>query len=154
MPRTFTCHHCGITHPINPRLKKKQKYCSRKTCQEARRRSWKKGQYHNSKSYRKKHLEVQRTWRKHRPAHTYQKEYRETHQEYVNRNRELQRERNKRRQKYSGPMIVNGNALSLQPSDGMAYAIIQVKETNDCKWELVHARNVGIIRARDNLTLQ
>ena len=136
MPRTFTCQHCGIIKPRNPRLKE-QNYCSEKECQRVRMRFWKKEQYHKRKSYRKKHLDVQQHWRDHRPAHEYQREYRQDHPAYVKRNRELQLERNKKRQKELGPMIVNGNALSLQPSSGKAYALIQVKKLNDCKWELV-----------------
>jgi len=115
------------------------------------RRSWKKKAYAKNKSYRKKHLEIQAAWREQRPAYEYQKEYRESHPEYVKRNRELQRERNQKRQKKHESMIVNGNSLSLQPSDGVTYAIIEVKKLKDCKWELVHGYNAGIIRAREDL---
>jgi hypothetical protein len=89
-------------------------------------RNWKKKQYRTNKAYRKKHLESQRAWRNQRPAHEYQKQYRESHPEYVDRNRELQAKRNGSRKKVSGPMIVNGNALSLQPSDDALYTLTQV----------------------------
>lgn len=59
--------------------------------------------------------------------------------------------RNKKRQKNSVPMIVNGNSLSLQPSGDVTYALIEVKKLKDCKWELVHGYNAGIIRAREEL---
>lgn len=117
-------------------------------------RFWKKEQYHKRKSYRKKHLDVQQHWRDHRPAHEYQREYRQDHPGYVKRNRELQLERNKKRQKELGPMIVNGNALSLQPSIDESYMLFKVKKLNDCKWELVRGGKAGIIRARDDLTLE
>jgi hypothetical protein len=39
----------------------------------------------------------------------------------------MQRERNRKRQKESGAMIVNRNTLSTQPSDGKTYALMQVK---------------------------
>ena len=45
-------------------------------------------------------------WRDSHPAHKYQKKYRESHREYVKRNVEQQRLRNKKRQKESGSMIV------------------------------------------------
>jgi hypothetical protein len=150
MTPTITCINCGAVVPRNPRLKK-QKYCSGKDCQKAMRRSWKKKAYAKNKSYRKKHLDTQATWREQRPAHAYQQQYRESHPEYVNRNRELQRTRNKKRQRAQAPMIVNGNSLSLQPSIDVTYAVIQVKKLKDCKWELVHGYNAGIIRAREDL---
>ena len=150
MTPTITCINCGAVVPRNPRLKK-QKYCSGKECQKAMRRSWKKKAYAKNKSYRKKHLDTQATWREQRPAHAYQQQYRESHPEYVNRNRELQRTRNKKRQRAQAPMIVNGNSLSLQPSSDVTYAVIQVKKLKDCKWELVHGYNAGIIRAREDL---
>jgi hypothetical protein len=150
MTPTITCINCGAVVPKNPRVKK-QKYCSGKECQKAMRRSWKKKAYAKNRSYRRKHLNIQATWREQRPAYEYQKEYRESHPEYVKRNRELQRKRNKKRQKDHVPMIVNGNSLSLQPSGGVTYALIEVKKLKDCKWELVHGYNAGIIRAREDL---
>ena len=151
MTPTITCLQCGAIVPRNPRVKKKQKYCSGIECQKLRRISWKKKAYAKDKSYRRKHLDTQATWRDQRPAHEYQKQYRASHPEYVKRNRELQRTRNKKRQGAQEPMIVNGNSLSLQPSGDMTYALIQVKKLKDCKWELVHGCNTGIIRARDDL---
>lgn len=128
MPGTFTCRHCGTTVPHNPCLKKKQEYCSSISCQQARMRNWKKRQYDTNKTYRKKNLESQRKWRKERPGHEYQKQYRETHPEYVDRNRELQSKRNCKRKKGTPPMIVNGNALSLQANDDAVYTMKQVSK--------------------------
>jgi hypothetical protein len=89
-------------------------------------RNWKKKQYRTNKTYRKKNLESQRAWRNQHPAHEYQKQYRESHPEYEQRNRELQLKRNCRRKESSEPMIVNGNALSLQASDDTVYTLTQV----------------------------
>ena len=150
MISTFVCQHCGRTCRCNPRVKD-HKYCSRKECQQARMRTWKNKQYNSNPTYRKKNLESQLAWRKERPSHQYQNEYRKSHSEYVDRNRELQGKRNKKRQKHSVPMIVNGNSISLQHSGGMGYAIIQARKRKDCKWELVHSPNAVIIRGRDNL---
>lgn len=127
MITTFICRHCGNELPQNPRLKKKHTYCSAWECQQARRSARKKERYQNDTVYRKKHLERQRVWRGRRPAHLYQKDYRASHPEYVARNRELQYERNKRRQRVPSPMIVNGTSLFTQPSNGMAYAIFKVR---------------------------
>ena len=128
MPRTFTCQHCGKTLPRNPRLKKQQKYCSSPGCQQVRRSSKKKRRYHSDPLYRKKHLNAQKAWRDAFPAHEYQKRYRADHSEYVIRNREQQRERNKKRQKDPGSMIVNGTSLTPRASDNGAYALIKIKK--------------------------
>jgi hypothetical protein len=89
-------------------------------------RDWKKKRYHNSKTYREKNLKSQRLWREQRPSHQYQQRYRETHPEYVERNRKLQLQRNIKRKKSSGSIIVNGNTLSLNPIDDVVYKMIQV----------------------------
>lgn len=150
----FRCRHCGDTVPRNPRLKGKQQYCSARECQKARRRQWKRGQYTKDKAYRKKSKERQKIWRKKYPSDQYQKQYRQSHPEYVVRNRELQKARNKKRttapvtmivktdalvlqprgngvyllSKVKKNMIVNRNALSLQPSTGLSYALLKVKK--------------------------
>ena len=150
MVSTFICHHCGREVPHNPRIKKKQKYCSEEDCQRARIRFWKKRQYSNDDSYRKKCLDGQKVWRKHYPSDQYQRAYREKHPDYVKHNREKQRERNKRfrggvkervvktdaillRQgsdgnytltKINRKKIVNRNALSLYPFIDGAYVIL------------------------------
>ena len=129
MPGTFTCRHCGKTLPRNPRLQKnkKQSYCNVPECKQAKKSAKKKERYHTDPSYRQRHLDRQKIWRSNRPAHEYQKQYRESHPEYVERNRELQTERNSRRKKGTAPMIVNGTPLSPQASNDKAYAIISVK---------------------------
>ena len=126
MKSTFVCLHCGRTCKCNPCVKN-QKYCSRKECQQARRSARKKERYKNDPAYRKKQLESQKAWRKRRPSHEYQRDYRESRPEYVKRNREQQKERNKKRQKRTESMIVNGTSLSLQPSNDESYAIFKVK---------------------------
>lgn len=128
MIRTFTCLHCGKNLPSNFRLQTKQKYCSDEECQKARISRWKRNQYKKSRSYRKKSKDNQKLWRKHYPADQYQKEYREKHPEYVKRNRELQRERNKKRKKEPVSVIVKTDALVLQPRDDGAYELSKVKK--------------------------
>ena len=128
MIRTFTCLHCGKNLPSNLRLKNKQKYCSDNECQKARMRRWKQRQYKKNRSYRKKSKDGQKIWRMSYPADQYQKEYREKHSVYVDRNRELQRERNKKRKKEPVSVIVKTDALVLQPRDDGAYELSKVKK--------------------------
>ena len=126
MISTFICLHCRGTFLCNPRVKD-QKYCNAKECRKASRCAWKNKSYKTNESYRQKCLNYQKTWRKNRPVHEYQKEYRKSHPDYERRNRKLQLERNKNRQKEQDPMIVNRNTLSPQPGVGGTYALMQVK---------------------------
>ena len=114
MPRTFTCQHCGKIIPRNPRLKK-QNYCSSRTCQNARRMTTNITKAKTSKRSRSLRQSRTKRWREAYPAHEYQKQYRETHPDYVERNRELQKDRNNKREKEQSPMIVKTYALSPQP---------------------------------------
>lgn len=129
MPGTFTCRHCGKTLPRNPRLKKnkKQSYCNAPECKQAKKSARKKERYQTDPSYRQRHLDQQKLWRSNRPAYEYQNQYRESHPDYVDRNRELQSKRNCKRKKGTTPMIVNGTPLSPQASNDRTYAIISVK---------------------------
>ena len=128
MPRTFTCQHCGKTAPRNPRIKKNQKYCSSKLCQQARMRKWKNSQYKNNLKYKKQILESQKEWRKKYPSDHYQRNYRKSHPSYEKRNRVLQKTRNKKRQKESVQMIVKTDALLLHPREDGAYMLSRVKK--------------------------
>ena len=131
MISTFTCLYCGCTFPCNPRVKG-QKYCNTKECRRASRLAWKKKNRATNTSYRQQCQKHQKRWRENRPAHQYQKEYRDSHPDYERRNRELQLERNKKRKKVYDPMIVKRNTLSPQFSVGGAsdgtYALIQVED--------------------------
>jgi hypothetical protein len=105
-------------------------------------RTWKKEQYKKDKKYKKRSHDAQEVWRKNYPAYKYQNDYRKTHPDYVKRNRELQRVRNKKRKRERASMIVNTdalsrvkknmivnrNALSLQPSVDGVYALFKLKK--------------------------
>jgi hypothetical protein len=130
MVLTITCLHCGREVPHNPHIKRGQNYCCAKECQRVRKRVWDKKRYNSDRTYKYKRLSSQKIWRKKRPSHEYQKNYRNMHPEYVNRNRELQRNRNKKCktpvQKDLGNMIVNTDALSTHPLIDGTYALMQL----------------------------
>lgn len=128
MPGLFTCRHCGITLPRNPRVKKAQNYCSATLCQQARKNAWGRKEYHTNSYHREKRLESQKVCYSKRPGHAYQAEYRQKHPDYAERNREQQRMRNNRRQKDGGSMIVNTDTLSLQGNIDGTYALIPIKK--------------------------
>ncbi len=127
MRSIFICLHCGGEFLRHPSVKN-QKYCSSKECRRASRRSWKKKNRATNSSYRQDCQNHQKRWRKNRPAHEYQKEYRKSHPDYERRNRELQIERNKKRQKRQAAMIVKRNTLSVHPGGDGTYALMQVKD--------------------------
>lgn len=123
----ITCLNCGREFSRNSHVKK-QKYCCAKECQQARMRNWKNIQYKKDSKYHKRSLASQKVWRGKYPAHKYQREYRETHPEYVIRNRYLQRERNKKRKKNHSTIIVKTHALLLQPGEDGLYTLSRIKK--------------------------
>ena len=89
MNSTFICRHCQCHCQRNPRIKN-QKYCSCAVCQNARKRLYEKRTLSTPRGQASKKIRNKK-WRDKRPAHEYQKHYRETHSEYVKHNRDLQR---------------------------------------------------------------
>ena len=97
MQNTICCKHCKKEVPANPRLKGNQQYCNDSECQKARKREWYQARIQSDSGYATRQKQCKERWRKFKPAHAYQKAYRETHPDYVQRNRELQIERNRKR---------------------------------------------------------
>lgn len=126
MPQIFTCAHCGKSFLCNPRSKK-QKYCSALSCQNARKRKSDRKTSRTSKG-KLLHQKRNKRWRDTYPAHEYQREYRKDHPEYVKRNRELQRKRDKKHKKDLSSMIVKTDALLLQPLRNGAYMGFKIKK--------------------------
>ncbi len=123
---TFTCQCCGKLVPRNPRIKK-QKFCSSRACQNTRRYTITKTRVTKSSDSRSLRRARNKRWRDNYPAHEYQKEYRKKHPEYVKRNNELQKGRNKKRKPESSAMIVKTYALSSQPLQDGLYRGFEVK---------------------------
>ena len=146
MISTFVCQHCGCTCRCNPRIKN-QKYCFSRACQNARRNLTNKTRARKSSGSRSLRQARNKRWRDTFPAHEYQKEYREKHPDYVQRNRELQKERNKSRKKNPAPMIVKTYALSPQPLQDGVYAGFEVKSRKIVKTYALMAQ----MQAQSNL---
>jgi len=126
MISTSICQNCNGSYQRNPRVKN-QNYCSSRACQNTRRNLTNKARTKKSSACRLLQQARNKRWRDAFPAHEYQKEYRKDHQDYVQRNRDLQKERNKKRQKYPAPMIVKTYALSPQPLQDGVYTGFEVK---------------------------
>ena len=88
------CSHCGRMFAPSPRVRE-QRYCSEAGCQRARKRLWQKQKMARDEDYRNNQREAQRTWMQKRPD--YWRQYRRRNPQYVQRNRERQRERNRLR---------------------------------------------------------
>jgi len=111
----FICQCCHNELSTNPRLGKarQQHFCGMPTCQNERKRAWDLSQkQNNAQGYKSRQKAKNAIWRKQKPANVYQKQYRETHPEYVQKNREKQILRNqKRKQRNASEKIVKTDAL-------------------------------------------
>jgi len=146
MISTFICQHCGRFCQPNTRVKN-QKYCFSRACQNARRNLTNKARTKKSSASRSLRQARNKRWRDRFPAHEYQKKYRENHPAYVQRNRELQKERNKKHQRYPAPMIVKTYALSPQPLQDGVYTGFEVKSGKIVKTYALTAK----MQAQSNL---
>ena len=90
------CWHCGDLFPKSPRHKR-QYYCKKPDCQKARKAAWKRKKMREDPEYRLNQKTSNRAWAEAHPG--YWKEYRKRHPEKAQRNRILQRIRNRRRSK-------------------------------------------------------
>lgn len=101
MQKMITCTNCDQTKPANQRLKGPQFYCNSKPCQNARKNAWRQQKKATDpEACAKQQKTSNERWRKNKPAHLYQSDYRETHPEYVKKNKIEQRQRNQKRQKF------------------------------------------------------
>ncbi len=124
--RTFICRHCGRETVANRKLKHlRQRYCSNKECQAARKLEFERNKYQSDTCYRSKKLQRSRERRKKLAeadplvGSLYQRAYRLSHPEYVMDNRAKQRLRNDRKAKQSSreTKIVNPDALIKKTPD-------------------------------------
>jgi len=87
------CDHCGCFLDLNPRCKN-QRYCRKKECQRARRRTWQREKLAADPDYRANQRECSKAWRDGHPD--YWSNYRRSHPGYAQRNRLLQKARRTR----------------------------------------------------------
>jgi hypothetical protein len=94
MKHQIRCAHCGRQFCPNPRVKN-QRYCSEKTCQNARKRLWQREKLATDLDYKENLRDSQKAWCSRNP--NYWKDYRRDHSDYTRRNRELQNLRDRGR---------------------------------------------------------
>jgi len=135
MGRTFKCKHCGRIVALNPRIKSGQRYCSLPGCQTARKNAWRRDKNIKDDRYRKKRCTSNKLWRKRHCAHLYQRQYRESHPDYILLNREKQQNRNdKRRDIHQSKKIVKSDSLhSERLIRAGLYELLPCRENNSGK---------------------
>lgn len=84
------CVACGQPFQPHPQVPR-QSYCSAVQCQRARRQEWQRLKLKNDPDYQDNQTRAQQAWARRNPE--YWRQYRESHPEYVGRNRSLQQER-------------------------------------------------------------
>jgi len=92
------CRHCGCYLQACAKVKKHD-YCNKSSCQRARKRAWQKNKIAEDEGYCQDQKEAQKIWRENNPD--YWKKYRSENDQYVERNRVLQRQRNRTRRALS-----------------------------------------------------
>ena len=107
------CVHCRRLFIVNPRVKD-QKYCSRDTCQRARKSRWQKRKMATDADYRQNQKDSQKLWQTQHPD--YWRQYRHRHPQYCERNRMLQKQRDtKRRAQHLAKMDALKRLKSINP---------------------------------------
>jgi len=90
--QSMRCAACGLE--FRPRRQvPEQRYCSSAVCQRERRRRWQAARLGSDADYRANQRAAQRAWSERHPE--YWRTYRQAHPQYVERNRGLQRERDR-----------------------------------------------------------
>ena len=114
------CAACG--QAFRPRSQvPEQSYCSAAACQRVRRRRWQKAKRHSDADYRENQARAQRAWAQgHRG---YWREYRRTHPQYCESNREAARQRQRRRRRAGRFAKMNASTPLSRVSSG-TYRIV------------------------------
>jgi hypothetical protein len=94
MSRKIRCAHCGRLFPPNPHVKN-QRFCNKAACQRARKNLWQRQKMASDPDYRANQRDCFRNWSKRHPG--YWRHYRRRNSAYCERNRLLQRVRDKKR---------------------------------------------------------
>lgn len=98
MQSVCKCASCGAIFKFRPQTPK-QRFCSQKACQAERRRLWQKARREQDPDYRANQARAAAAWAARNKVRNkaYWREYRARNPEYTKRNRELQRQRDRRR---------------------------------------------------------
>ena len=116
MSAIFTCLNCHQERPVDSRQKGRQKYCGEGACQRARKATWQRAKLATDAAYPERQKACHKRWCGDKPLHQYQRDYRETHPDYVVQNRELQRVRNRKRREEAARQDLIGKIIKTDAS--------------------------------------
>lgn len=142
MPKRKQCQNkdCGILFAPCPQVPK-QKYCSRKECQRARKREWNKNKLSSDPDYRENRKVAQQRWKEKNPV--YWKNYRACHSKYTAKNRQQQRARNQKQRHNEFPSRIakTDESISINSTLSGRFRMIPVRDgtivkTDECIVEI------------------
>jgi len=107
----IVCCNCGLFFAPDPR-NKNQKYCGKAQCQKARKAAWQRNRMATDADYRADQRLSRQKWARSHPD--YWRNYRKQNPQIADRNRILQRIRNKRRLRQK-PLIAKMDASKCFP---------------------------------------
>jgi hypothetical protein len=125
------CIACRLPFQPHPQVPN-QSYCSALDCQRERRKQWHRQKLQTDPDYQNNQARAQKAWMKRNP--NYWREYRESHPEYVERNRVRQQERNAKATRHSiAKMDVS---IPSTPLPSGIYNLSLVKDTGLAKMDV------------------
>lgn len=125
------CNACGQMFRPSPKVPR-QSYCSDSDCQRERRRLWQQARRRSDPDYLDNQTKAQKAWGKRHPD--YWRAYRAEHPDYVERNRQLQVERNERKPFPAPPAIAKMDEFpGAIPLPTGRYRLIGIDETGIAK---------------------
>jgi hypothetical protein len=122
------CAACDQVFQPRPQVPA-QSYCSLPDCQKERRRRWQQEKLRTDQDYRDNQARAQKAWLERNPD--YWREYRSTHEDYVERNRAFQRTRNAQRN--NSPIAKMDVSPSLSPLTSGIYRMSPVEVSEFAK---------------------
>lgn len=135
------CCHCRKLFIPDRRQKGRQRYCSEKACQQARKNKSEHSRLQNDPVYKERRDRQKKEWYKKAPGDRYQAHYRSTHPDYCATNREQQRERNR---KGRAAKIVKTDALRKKTDSGQSLRLVFPSDQHH--WQKIVKTDALIVR--------
>ncbi len=153
MPGYFYCRQCGKRTRKNPRIKNIQHFCGCQRCQQSRKNLWEREKLKKDPDYFEHRKRQKSLWRKNRPSHQYQSEYRQSHSFYAETNLQKQQLRNKKASKIAFEShfkkVVKTDALIAENLVGRG--LYEIKPYKTCPGKKIVKTDALIVEIRAHL---
>lgn len=126
-----SCAACGESFQPRPQVPQ-QSYCAAPECQRERRRQWQRLKLQSDPDYQDNQMRAQQAWSHRNPD--YWRNYRDSHPEYVERNRAMQQERNAKAQ--AGHVAKMDASKPVIPLPSGVYQLSLVTDTEIAKMDV------------------